>query len=1230
MPSPSSLRRPSARVRARTVPRGVALRASLALLGLALLGLVLLLWWTMRAQVAPPAGLAPSAASVAPPSGALASPGEREGELRPGAAGELVARHSGVGVGVRLHGPGRLEGRVIVRSDGSGVPGARVELLPLPPVGADLIGRVLPLAGIDEAFHVRTRPAAVAESGELGAFAFEGVRVGTWFIDVKSPYHVPESPTRARVLPSGAGGPIDVFVRLGGQVHGRVLHPSGEPVPGALVLFVPGPGNFIDVAREGALRLVEVRADEAGRFAIQGVPPGRGFELSATGRGIAMSHLLDVEVVAGRDTEVVLTAHAGGSLRGRVVALPFADGDDDGAEQEPRPVAGAHVGAVPRGLRDLRFAAALLEATHAVSDAQGLYVVQHVPRGEVDVVAWAPGLVPGTSPPVRVVDGLERAVEDIELRSGPTVRGRVVDSDGRPIAGVNLRWDTFDWRSLRGGRGLELGFAPFLTQAVEGFHFPRTAADGAFLAGPFPGDAPHRIDFYAPRYREQSHRWKPAEEGPEIEVTLLRGGAIEGVVMDLARAAPVTQFSISTRARVETSADEPGRRNPFSGGQLVEAADGRFRVDSVQSGPVTLTFDAPGYLPTRLEGIEVSEGGTVRGVIVKMTAGGTVRGVVVDERGEPVPGALVAAVAPGDGRFQGRAGRRQRGARRGAAPDLARNLPPALFGLAAGIGLLGDESARCDERGAFELLGVRPGALALAAWHPKYVAGRSAEIELDQGALLEGVEIELSCGGGVHGTVLDRHGRPLPGSYVYALAPAQLGGGARGMGSGLHQALADEGGDYRIEHMAAGSYFLVATRGDEALNPLSFLGSLDLDLVTVPGGEMVEYDLIDESAGGTRVYGRVSERGQPVEHASITALCFEGEGLLGVDVKVARVGADGEYEFPGLAPAEYRFQLEGAGPRVRMTVDVPDMAEYRLDLRLPEGGVEGRVIDESSGEPVARCEVQLRPSDAVEAAGLLGSLIQGEGMGLRERTGSDGRFEFQRVQAGAYELLVRPPSGRNAVGRKLAPGDPLALVIHEGAVERGLELLLRPALALRGRVLDADGLALSGANVSARRGDEPGLGSTGARTDENGGFELESLAPGEYTLSAQAQDHAPGRVEGVVLAADGPAPEVEIRLERGIAVAVLVLAADGSPLSGARGRLAPSAAAGAAPADLGGAFRRLLTGEGTSDSEGRLELGRHGPGQYELDVWRGLARTRLAPIELRAGSGPVELRVTMP
>lgn len=1125
----------------------------------------------------------------------------------------LGSQAGGVPLGVRLAGAGRLEGRVVDRASGAGVPGVRVDLTPLPPAATTLAERILRLFNLGSEIPERVRPVAAVLSGEGGSFVFEGVRPGSWFLDARGPFHAPESAVRARVTPAGSGGPLDVHVRPGGRVIGHVIAPDGKPATAARVFLMGGPGRFLEDAASGDLRLFESDCDGQGAFAFDGVPAGGGYDLSASGDRFAVSHRLDVEVVAGQEANVEVQARAGGTIVGRVLGTR--------GTEVPEPLAGAHVAAVPRGLRDLLLVGDVIAATHCMTGADGSFAMHHVPPGEVDLAAVAPGHLPGLGGRAGVADLATATADDILLSPGTMIRGRTADPAGQPIAGVQVRW-----QPLRGIGGAvdDFSFAQYLTQAIPGFVFPTTDIDGRFEAGPMSGSQPYPLDFVKIGWKEVHEQVDEERAKAEITVVLHRGGSVAGVVVDAGTSEPVKSFTVSTAGVIDTQAGVPGRWNPFTGGQLFEDEAGRFRLESVEAGQAQLRVDSPGYAEGGIE-VEVAEGETTRDVRIELHPGGTVRGIVVDGEDHPLAGAHVVAVSEDGDRPSARASRGP-----GSMMGDIDSMPSALMGYAAGLGLLAHREAVSDARGHFELAGVEAGDLHLRAFHREQAWGTSPKITMPAGGTIEGVRVEMHLGGGVEGTVSDRYGRPVASDVVLALAPMALGGmgNDRAMGA-LYQGFTNARGAYRISHMAAGSYFLVVTRGDEALNPMSFLGRLNFDMVTVPEGQVVKYDLVDTTSGGCRVTGVLLDSGRPVAEGMLQALGFEGGGALGIDMKMARLSGDGRFEFPGLAPGRWQLTLQDAeGPDVRMLLDVPDQPEYRVDLSLPEGGLEGSVIDGGTSEPVAEADVTVRALGAPKIKGLLSLAMRGETGSSRTQTGEQGLFRFGRLCEAEYEVSVRPPRGKDS-GKKWAPAEPIVVRVREGRVERGCVLRLSPPLTLAGFVRGSSGEPLEGARVLLRRQDRAEARPERARTDANGRFEIGGLAPAVYLASATAKDHAGTTVRDIRV--EGRDSQVEIRLQPGVVVTVRVFGSDGRPVAGARATLLRADAENAMEAaDADRVLEGLFKGEGASDIEGRIEMGRFLPGDYRLEVQRGTSTVTRPRVRIGEDQGETELRADLP
>jgi len=1210
--------------------RGAGSRGLVVILA-ALVLLAIVLW---RFLAAPPA-LDPAQfdSADAPPAQTNTVPalsGETL-ELDTADSGALVARGNMTPVGVRLSGPGRLDGRVLDRVSGLGVGGLSVELLPVPVSGGNFLGRMMRMANLSEMAQ-RVHPIAVARTAPDGAFSFAGVRTGTWYLDSRGPYHVPENNVRARVVASGSGGPLDVWVRAGGRVLGQVFLPDGRPAVGATVELVPGPGIFIERARTGDLVFLEAKAEADGSYVFEGCPPGEGYEVTVAGNGFALTHALGVVVRAGEDTRVDVRTKAGGTISGLVVSAPkTAEGEEPG---ERKPLGGAHLGAVPRGLRDLRCAEELLLSTHCVSGPDGRFTMPNVPAGEIDLIAIAPQHLPALGARLAVADGMEFVAPDFVLHPGPMLEGRVVDSAGAPVPGAQLRWNLVDWQNFQ----FDFSLAPMMAQAVEGFEYPTSDADGRFVAGPFAGKAPYNLDVQKLGFQPARFEWNPEKQQEAVTITLRRGGSIEGVVMDELASEPVTLFTIATRDRVDTEAGVPGARNPFTGGTTIEDPAGRFKLDALETGKVELVFSAPGYLDKSLADVEIREGQPTRGLIVSLTPGGTLRGVVVDGQDQPVPGAQVAAFPSGEKELANTPAsnlRRERNDRRrqfGRMPmeQLVGDMPPGFTNFFASLGLLGDKAVLTDAQGAFEIRGVTPGEVRVLAFHREFASGSAGPIAVPQQGEAAGVKIVMNSGGGIEGRVNDRHGRPVTGSIVVALSSAAMTGGGDPSGGAIYQGESGAEGRFKMRHMQAGAYFLVATRGDEALNPMSFFSNLNLDLVTVPPGEIVNYDVVDSSAGGCRVYGTITCNGAPVERGSLTALNFESESSFGVDFKVAQVKEGGRFEFPGLAPGDYQLNLDGRGPQVRLRLEVPDAPELAVALHCPEGGVEGIVRDAASGAPVQGVEVFLRARQGGRRpTGLIGSLMGREGNALRATTDKNGAFAIASVPGGPYELIGRP---RGDARKSYGPSEPLRLRVDEDRVTGGLELKLPPALSIVGTVKDAQGAPVKGARVIARGTGEENTTLERDQTDDEGRYELKGLAPGAYELVASADEYADTLVGDIELAKDAKtAREVAITLEKGVLVFARIYGPDGRPAAGARARLVRKGASSATDvADAGRMVQGLFTGEGTSDAEGRVIVGRYRPGEYRLEVQRSNARGEVDSVKVPGGTDEYEVRAELP
>jgi hypothetical protein len=217
---------------------------------------------------------------------------------------------------------------------------------------------------------------------------------------------------------------------------------------------------------------------------------------------------------------------------------------------------------------------------------------------------------------------------------------------------------------------------------------------------------------------------------------------------------------------------------------------------------------------------------------------------------------------------------------------------------------------------------------------------------------------------------------------------------------------------------------------------------------------------------------------------------------------------------------------------------------------------EGRVVDDVTGQPIAGASARL-VRDEVDVA-------------LAE-TDAAGSFRLLVPQhAREATLLVRAPGqGPSGLAWQLGDHDPLP------SAGRAVVFRLRPALSLRGRVVDGQGQVVPDARVSLSASVEGPLGPAGGlahctwegRTDAAGRFVIDGIAEradlggdevatdwlGPYgsrvTVECFAEGFDDARLADVPVGPDAPA--IEVRLDRPQRLVGRVVGPDGGALAGA-------------------------------------------------------------------------------
>jgi protocatechuate 3,4-dioxygenase beta subunit len=1102
---------------------------------------------------------------------------------------------------VRVAGAGELAGIVRARESGLGVGDVLVSLYSYPPQGAEFVRRVMKLSN-DRNLGDRFKPLAKTRTSADGRFRVQGVLPGKYFVEAVGTYSVPDPIERVVVSPAGAE--VELYVRSGARVTGQVLLPGGDPAVGAIVHVGHGESQFIPAVRSGDITERSTKTDGNGRFDVGGLPPSAGMQVTAVDPNVGITFAQGLDLEPGATLDVTLSFAPQASLTGRTLSV--ANADDPAAT----PLAGVQLAAVPRGLREMQFVDSLMEASHGTSNTEGVFHLSPLAPGTVDVLAWAPGHRPARVGPIPSDAGLELSIGDVKLERGPLARGRVIDAAGNPLEDVSVRWEPF----LIQGQ-LDLSFAAFLTQAIPGFEFPVTNSDGVFEAGPFPNRNRQRLYFSKPGFQMASATWR--DSGEALEVVLHRGGSVSGQVIDRVTREPIQRFVIQGMDRIDQDLEAPSAFNPFGTGQVVEHPDGRFVVPAIKRGGAALTFEAKGYLPRRIADLRVEEGAELTGLVVELDRGATVRGIAQDAAGVPVAGARIVTYRDTGGnlfadmRRQFESGERNFAAQSPpnfAAPEVLNNLPQGVLAFGVGLGVV--ESSVTGPDGRFEIQAVDRGEWRLLGYHREFAEGTSDGFRLDWPAgeaapIRDDVVVEMTRGASLVGTVRDRRGNPQRGVIVLAFSPAAFTNAPNSGGAYQGESKAD--GSYAIANMVGGGYFLMVTRGDEHLDPFSFLSTMQLELVVVPNEGEVTRDLVDQSAATTRVFGTVRREGVPAIGGSLLALSSQNTSLLGVDLKAAAVGHDGSYQFPGLPPGTYHMRYVNQGRPVTLTIDVPDRPEVRIDLSLPVGSVSGRVIDATTGRGVARAFVDVKPLDqTLELGGLLGSALQQGLRPLGERSNAEGEFKVGNLEPGRYLVEVNVAQLGNATGA-YKPMAGVEIQVYEGVPTPAVLLELEPSLEVRGRVTDPNGMPLSNVRVSGRVPSAAGVAAvidprelSSATTNAEGTFVLRGVGAGALRLRLTHRDYAP--LDGVEVDVTEGQDPLEFIMYPGTPVTVRVLDATGAVAYGATARLLIE---GGADTVGDQSLMEWFNGRGIVGLSGVAKLGSFAPGTYRLEVSRG-------------------------
>jgi hypothetical protein len=906
----------------------------------------------------------------------------------------LLATAETQGLDIPLTLASELSGRV-VDEGGKAVSGA--------------IGRIVPAGGRGRGPRVRAirdgdRP--LFRTGSDGAFRATRLAAGDdQVLVVTHPDFQPRTIGGVSLAP-GASALVNVVLRRGLALGGRVRDEAGHPVAGAEVEIGGGGafaafGSFLagggrGGASSGGPRPKTVTGAD-GRFELKGLSEAT-YSLTVSKQGYADHRLDRVPVDGGRRDALEITLSAGASIRGTV------------ARRDGRSAEGYWVRAVPPGSLSPGFGPFGLGEARATG-ADGSFAIEGLRDGDTyDLVLLGPD---GAATRREGVVAPAEAVE-VVVPSPGRIAGRVVDAQTlAPIPDFQVDFGP-DRSSSRAGSPAGPGGGRAMARAVRAFSGSGAGAqavhsdDGSFVLEDVPAGT-WELVAQARGYQAARVGGLGVEEASTRDagdVRLTPGNAIRGRVIEGTTGAPVLDAAVS----LQRAGGGRGLAVMMGESDARTDGDGRFAIEGLAAGSYSVVAQHPDYA-SATGAVEVKDGPAP--IELRMAAGGTLGGVVLSETGAPLAGAMVTITGGGGGGGMNAGGR---------------------FG---GFGALGaGPTATSDDVGRFRIPHVAAGRYEVAG----AVRGRrtaAAEVILQAGESRENLVLSLAAGARIHGTVTG--------------LPATLRGNVRVTASGADgyaaSTAASADGVFELAGAPPGPIDLRATAfaGDGSVTTRSASAH-----VAVPEAQdEVTAQIVFEP--GFALAGTVTRNGQGVGGAIVSAAMGGGGPR-----SAATTGDSGAYRIEGLLEGTYVVMVLPAGlggtPR---TQEVAVSGDTTLDIVIPSARVGGVVLDAATRQPLADASVQLGVREASRGP-----------RGVT--TDSNGRFAFEDLDTSPYTLIVRR-TGFELATREVTPSeggsDDIVVELARGpgiAVEVRDAALGVPLRAVQVRVTAGGGVVFTG------------------------------------------------------------------------------------------------------------------------------------------------------------------------
>ncbi len=614
--------------------------------------------------------------------------------------------------------------------------------------------------------------------------------------------------------------------------------------------------------------------------------------------------------------------------------------------------------------------------------------------------------------------------------------------------------------------------------------------------------------------------------------------------------------------------------------------DGRYQVDDVAPGVLSLTATAPHFLPGRSDRVKLMPGERLTGVDIKVEKGGTrLFGSVCDSGGGAIVGAklvlagfdktvvfdeqttmfVLQTESDGNGNYEiyvapswydftatanGYApeqswvdvnGELRHDVRLHAASRITGHV---LDGDGKGVAdatvkirsesFFRESSAVTAADGSYTSDGLDPGRYLLEAQKGELAARADSPVQVGIGATVS-ADITLKKGLTIAGKVEDGNGKPVSGARIYG---GGFGGGfiffAPGVEAETPNAVTGSDGRYELKGLL-GPWVRVRAEADGAETKMWSEQSVKTDRKDV--------NFILASAATLRVHVMGPDQ-QPIKGAAAYVEVGSPNEWATMVSRSSKTASDatGLVEITGLpgGPATVTVRTMDFGSRSRENVVLASGKTTDITIEFETSGSISGQVKWDDGTPADNVTV----------------VAFGKRIGEQSAADSRGSFKIEKLGPGEYTLMAQRQDEQIVISENSRPDArstrKLTLKAGENAKDVVLQLR-RTNLTIEGTVVGPGNRPIAGAQVGATEGRNARFGRCTMAyqgkfvSDADGRFKIEKLSSGVYGVCASQPGFADGTALDVVAGSRG----VQLRLRQPGRIKGIVVDGEGKPVKSA-------------------------------------------------------------------------------